>query len=251
MNPAAEPDAGALPPPPPSEPFWKYTDLMLFIGLAIASLALASGLAAILVYGLGVSRDNRLFVAVPAQFLAWGLLFVSLAAALRARYGRPFWASLGWKPGTISPGAAAIAGVGLAFAIAVLSLALRTPDIDSPMKEYLSHGPYVVLLGVFGTTAGPLCEELAFRGFMQPLFVRSLGRVVGVLLAALPFGLLHLQQYGWSWRHGLLITLAGAGFGWMRLAAGSTRAAAFMHMAYNGTFFVALLAQRKALPLPW
>jgi hypothetical protein len=119
------------------------------------------------------------------------------------------------------------------------------------MKQLLSDRTSVLLVAVFGITLGPLCEELAFRGFMQPLLVRSLGAAPGVILAAVPFGLLHLQQYGFSWRHGLLITAAGAGFGWMRHRSGSTRASTIMHAAYNTTFFLALLAQRKDLPHTW
>jgi membrane protease YdiL (CAAX protease family) len=65
-------------------------------------------------------------------------------------------------------------------------------------------------------------------------------------MAAVPFGLLHLQQYGNSWRHVLLITLAGAAFGWMRYRTGSTKAAVIMHAAYNGVFFVLLAVQQAA-----
>jgi len=83
------------------------------------------------------------------------------------------------------------------------------------------------------------------------VLVRSFGAVAGVVLAAIPFGLLHLSQYGGSWRHGLLITMAGVGFGWMRQVSGSTRAAAIMHAAYNFIFFAALFAQRGKLPGPW
>jgi len=52
----------------------------------------------------------------------------------------------------------------------------------------------VILLATFGVTLGPLCEELAFRGFLQPLLVRSLGAVPGVLAATIPFGLLHFRN---------------------------------------------------------
>lgn len=245
-------ETGPPPAPLPERyPFWNYTDLLLFAGLALASMMFAMAVAGLAVWAFGVARQNQLFVLVPAQFLGWGLMFASLALMLRTRYDRPFWASLRWTSPGIRPAAMVLAGVGLAFAVALLSVALKTPDIDSPMKEYLSRGPSIVLLALFGTTVGPLCEELAFRGFMQPLFVRTFGPVAGVLLAALPFGLLHLQQYSWSWRHGLLITVAGAGFGWMRQATGSTRAAVVMHIAYNCTFFVALMAQRKEFPHTW
>ena len=44
---------------------------------------------------------------------------------------------------------------------------------------------------------------------------------------------------------------AGAAFGWMRHATGSTRAATIMHASYNALFFFALFAQRKDLPHSW
>jgi membrane protease YdiL (CAAX protease family) len=93
----------------------------------------------------------------------------------------------------------------------------------------------------------PVCEELIFRGFVQPLLVRSLGAFAGIVATAVPFGLLHFQEYGRSWRHVLLISLSGAAFGWVRHATGSTKAAAVMHSAYNAFQFV-LLVVAKGLP---
>ena len=119
------------------------------------------------------------------------------------------------------------------------------------MKKLLSDRTSVLLIAAFGTTLGPLCEELVFRGFLQPLLVRVAGKMGGVLLAALPFGLLHLEQYGYSWRTALLVCFAGACFGWMREVTGSTRASTLMHAAYNGVFFLGLLAQRRELPHIW
>lgn len=232
-------------------PFWGYADLFLFIGLALPSLVAGAILTTGLVRLLNIPVRNRLFEALPAQFVGYGILFGLLAVVFRLHYKRPFWGSLRWTGAQFSALKLVLAGVAAALAVALASVALRTPDINSPMKEFLSSRSSVVLLAVFGTTLGPLCEELAFRGFMQPLLVRSLGAIPGVILAAVPFGLLHLQQYGWSWRHGLLITAAGACFGWMRHVTGSTKASAIMHMAYNCTFFLALVAQRDQFPQHW
>jgi membrane protease YdiL (CAAX protease family) len=44
-----------------------------------------------------------------------------------------------------------------------------------------------------------------------------------------------------------LFALAGAAFGWMRHATGSTRASTIMHASYNTLGFLALFAQRKAV----
>jgi membrane protease YdiL (CAAX protease family) len=49
----------------------------------------------------------------------------------------------------------------------------------------------------------------------------------------------------------VLIALAGASFGWIRQATGSTRAATIMHASYNALFFFVLFAQRRELPHMW
>ena len=94
---------------------------------------------------------------------------------------------------------------------------------------------------------GPLSEELAFRGFVLPLFARSIGPVAGILATSIAFSLLHGPQYAWSWRHIALIALASVAFCYVRLRSGSTLAATVMHATYNMTFFVAYLAQGDAL----
>jgi len=106
----------------------------------------------------------------------------------------------------------------------------------------------LILIAIFGSIIAPVCEELVFRGFLQPLLVRSLGAVAGILATALPFGLLHYQEYGDSWRHVLLISLSGVAFGWMRQATGSTKAAAGLHASFNGFQFVALIAAKGLGP---
>jgi len=109
----------------------------------------------------------------------------------------------------------------------------------------------ILLMTVFGVTVAPLCEELAFRGFLQPLLARSLGAAPAILLAAISFGLLHYFEYGNSWRHALIIAAAGASFGAMRQFSGSTKAAVLMHASYNAFFFLVLFADVKDLPRSW
>jgi len=86
-----------------------------------------------------------------------------------------------------------------------------------------------------------VCEELAFRGFLMPLLVRSFGAAIGIAGAAIPFALLHGDQYAWTWQYVLLVALAGVAFGWLRYRTGSTMASALMHSTYNATFYAAFL----------
>ena len=60
----------------------------------------------------------------------------------------------------------------------------------------------------------------------------------------MPFALLHGPQYAWSWRHVLLIAVAGSAFGWWRVYTRSTGASALMHAGYNAVLVVGYLIGR-------
>jgi hypothetical protein len=251
------PDIAALPeaerpqphaPPPESYPFWGYLDLLGFVLLALLGSLVVSLLGAAVI---DTTHVKRAFVQLPAQVVLYGFLLGALAVIFRRYYGQPFWRSLRWITAKSSTRFVVTCGVVAAFAVMVASVLLRTPDNDSPMKELLSDPASAVMIAIMGTTLAPMCEEIVFRGFLQPLLVRSLGVLPGILLAAAPFGLMHLPEYGYSWRHALLISAAGAGFGWMRQRTGSTKASAVMHAAYNGVFFLLLAAQPGALHARW
>jgi uncharacterized protein len=250
MSPDSPPDLIPVPeaPPPESYPFWGYLDLLGFILIALLASLVVSLLGAALI---DATHVKRAFVLFPAQVLLYAFLLGALAVIFRRYYGRPFWQSLRWTAADLSTPWVATCGISAAFAVIAASVLMRTPDIDSPMKELLSDPASVVMIAVIGTTLAPVCEEIVFRGFLQPLLVRSLGTAPGILLAALAFGLMHLQEYGYSWRHALLISAAGAAFGWMREWTGSTRAAAVMHAAYNCVFFLMLAAQQGAMHGRW
>ena len=237
--------------PPERYPFWSYADLVVFFGLALPCVLLGVFTVNVFLWIFRLHAHSQALELVPAQFVGYAYLFLVLYALLKLHYGQPFWRSLRWVRTRPGAARAVLYGFVLAFGVALTGAALRTPDIQTPMKELLSDRSSVLLIAVFAITLGPLCEEIAFRGFLQPVLVRSFGAIAGVLLAAIPFGLLHLSQYGGSWRHGLLITIAGIGFGWMRHASGSTRAAAFMHAAYNFIFFAAMFSQKGSIPHAW
>ncbi len=239
------------PPPEPSFPFWNYGDLLMFIGLAIVALVVSELLVLGMAKAMHASTNAQELFAVPAQFLAYGLIFGVLYALFHVHYGQPMMASLAWNRSSLGVLRAVLLGFGLSFLIALLGGLLRTPQTDTPMKHLMSSPAGLLLVGLFGTTLGPLCEELIFRGFLQPLLVRSFGVAAGILLTAVPFGLLHLQQYGNAWQSGVLITFAGVVFGMVRHVTNSTRASTGVHVAYNSSLFIALLLSGRTLPIKW
>jgi hypothetical protein len=236
---------------PERDPFWGYPDLLFFAGLAIPSMLIGWAVVKAGMFLFHIHAVLPVAELLFEQFLGYGILFGGLLLMFRMQYERPFWRSLGWTRASIPILWNVICGVGAAFVVALMSYWIHTPNVSTPLTEMMQDRTSVILLATFGVTLGPLCEELAFRGFLQPLLVRSLGVIPGILAATIPFGLLHFQEYGNSWRHAVLIALAGASFGWMRQATGSTRAAAIMHASYNALFFFVLFAQRRELPHMW
>jgi hypothetical protein len=92
---------------------------------------------------------------------------------------------------------------------------------------------------LLASTAGPMVEELLFRGllfwgiieiFKRLRFPKRAGQVTAILLVAIGFALAHVGRAGVS----LACTiLTGAAFGAMRVCSQSTAAAALMHGVYN------------------
>jgi membrane protease YdiL (CAAX protease family) len=252
-----EPQLPELPvPEPPApvqerEPFWGYADLAMFLGLTLPCLAAGWALVKAILWVFRIHPAVKVAELLADQLVFYVLLFFALSAILRLQYGRPFWRSLGWVDTRLPAMTIVVLGVLTAVAVALASVLLRTPEAPNPMTEMMRDTRALIPMGIFGVTIAPLFEELAFRGFLQPLLVRSLGVLAGIFVSAAAFGILHFQEYGNSWRHAVVISLAGAAFGCMRYVTRSTKASVIMHAAYNGFLFLALLSQRKDLPHLW
>lgn len=140
-----------------------------------------------------------------------------------------------------------IGGCLLSFLVGILGIALRTPQIASPFERFLQSPTWVVLFFLFGVIAGPLFEEMIFRGFVQPLLTRDLGIPAGIILTAAVFGLLHAPQYSFAWQYAVLVGFAGACFGWARVWGRSLVPAAFMHAGFNFMSFLGALLHNQIL----
>ena len=237
----------AAPPKPIPEPFWTYWDALVLAGLSIPLLLLSVGLVGVPTWLLGWRPPARALPLLLSQFLFYLLWLASLYAWMKAHYRRPFWRSLAWVRSEHGWGNCFAWGVVTALGVIALGGILRPPQVDMPLTELLRDRASLVWVGGFAITLGPLWEELAFRGFLMPLLVRSLTAAPAIVATALVFAGLHGPEYAWSWKHLALITVAGAAFGWMRQHSGSTAAATVMHAGYNMVFFAGMLIPR---PLP-
>ncbi len=211
------------------------------LAMALPALLIAAMAVMVLTVPLPWWRAMRAAQALAVQFLFWGIWFLALYGLIRAKYGGGFWRALGWVRPPRGFGHAGGLGVAIALGVIGLGLVLRPPQIPMPLLELLKDPWSVALVGVFAVTLGPLCEELAFRGFLLPWLTRLIRPAPAIILTGALFAFLHGPEYAWSWRHVLLIALAGSAFGVVRHRTGSTAAAAVAHATYNMVFFATLL----------
>lgn len=130
---------------------------------------------------------------------------------------------LGW---TI---AAPFAGLALALPVLVLP-----QTADAPMHRIFAQPGGFLFIAVAAVTL-PISEEIYYRGFMQPVIRRGLGRAWAIVLVTLWFGAIHAPQLFGAWTD--LAYVAFAGFLWtlLREASGSTLPSLLMHWTYNAS----------------
>ena len=230
-----------------SAPFWGYADVFLVAGLALPCMFAGWGIIRLAIWIGHLHTMVQGLEAVTEMLLGYTLLFSALAVIFRVQYNRPFWHSLGWTDTRVPLAWCVLSGCATTILVGWVAWLIRTPPTAGPLIEMMKDRASLILLAVFGTTAAPLFEELAFRGFLQPLLERTLGAIGGIALASALFGGLHYSEYGDSWRSALLVAAAGSAFGIMRHWTGSTKAAAVMHASFNGLQFAAILASKSPL----
>jgi len=218
-------------------PVWSYEDLGILLGAVLPCLVLAAVGTKLLSF---VVPQKGVLTAF-SQVLIYGGVSASLYMILKARYGIEFWSAMDWRVPWRRMALTVFLGPALALAMGFLSLALRTPNEPTALDELLKDRWSIIAIGIAATTIGPVFEELIFRGFAQPLFIRSLGLVGGLVVTAIPFALLHGPQNNWNWQRLLILMLAGLVFGLVRHMTGSTAASSLTHAAYNLTFMAALI----------
>jgi membrane protease YdiL (CAAX protease family) len=217
---------------------------LFYFGLAIpffiAGMAAAYGLATVV--GL---QPNELRLLL-AQFGGYALALVPLYIVFGRKYSVGPMELFRMKVPAGKTGVSLGAGAAASFAVLAIAGLLRMPRIETPMEKLLDDPVILAAAAVLGVTVGPWFEELLFRGLLQPVLVRTTGVAPGIVLAALPFAMLHGPQYDWSWRHMLLLTFAGCSFGWWRHRTDSTGAVTLMHAGYNLVLFTGFIAAKWA-----
>ena len=223
-------------------PAWSGWDVLAIVGLAlvtiiVSQLAILVG-AHYLLYPRARLLDlaQRPILLLISQFVIDAAVVTYIFLLVEGKYHQTFWQAIRWNwPRNVW--AMVALGGATYIGLAMLGTLLPMPK-DTPFDKLFENRRDAYLLAIIATTLGPLMEELFFRGFFYPVVARRWGAGWGIFLAALPFALLHMQQYGYSW--GILVLIFGVGVvcGTVRAVTGSVAASFLVHAGYNGAQMV-------------
>lgn len=209
--------------------------------LRIAVLAVASVAAfgVLLILGAHIllprsgGKGDAALPAILAQFLAYVVVATYMVTLVEGKYRVAFWPAIRWN-WPRSQWKMLSLGVLVLLAVSLLGRFLPMPK-STPFEDLFTRPLDAYIMSVFAITFGPLMEELFFRGFLYPVLARRMGVAWGIFFTALPFGLMHMFQYGYAWGVVLLIFLMGVVCTAVRATTGSVAASFLVHVGYNAT----------------
>jgi uncharacterized protein len=232
----------SLTPPPTENPVWTGWDVLQIAGLTLTTLFIAQLLIVLGARHFAFPHQSFMEVAQKPSLALLSELLTYVAVALymillvQGKYHSRFWQAIRWN----WPGMAGISLVGLGVLMLGLDLLGRFLPMpkSTPFDQFFAHRSDAYLTAIFAVTLGPLMEEVFFRGFLYPVLARRMGAFWGILLTALPFGLIHMVQYGYAWGAVLIIFLVGVVLTAVRARTKSVASSFLAHVGYNGTLMV-------------
>jgi uncharacterized protein len=221
---------------------WSGWDVLQITGLTLLTLFVVQLLVVLGARQFAYPHESLFDVAQKPALALLSELLTYVAVALymillvQGKYRTSFWPAIRWNwPGMV---AVSFLGLGvLMLGLDFLGRFLPMPK-ETPFDQFFARPSDAYLTVAFAVSLGPLMEELFFRGFLYPVLARRLGAVWGILLTALPFGLIHFFQYGRSWGAVLIIFLVGVVLTTVRAVTKSVASSFLAHVGYNGTLMV-------------
>lgn len=126
---------------------------------------------------------------------------------------------------------------GVFWGLCVILLGVFEPISETPLKEAISTFPAFVAFVLCAISVGPIVEEIFFRGYVYPAIEKSRGIILGVIITALSFGIIHLPQLWGAWIKITLIFITSFVLTLIRALTKSTLASIIFHLAYNISIF--------------
>jgi len=205
---------------------------------------------------------------VVAQAAAYGLFLLIAWPIFALLWKRPFLQGISWNAPGVRPWLI-VFGLAVGFAAQEIETFLPVPA-KMPIEEIFKAPHLIWLLLPFAVFAGPLIEEIVFRGFMLPAFANALdwlrlsrgadrdealvnleqwrvapsssthALVASSIVTSVLFALVHAPQLGLSWPSVSLLAAISLVLCWVRLHFRSLAASTLVHCFYNLSVFISL-----------
>ena len=214
---------------------WELlSPLLVFLLCSLAASVIVAAAVAVRMLGEGAFSPDELIRAATEQSLTASLISFLAAIVIFALFRRHDNRRFGketprWPVPLCVLGIAGVAAAGI-----LGNLLLNSSHLSDlfPLYEKIAEMTFTdqdpVLLAVTAGIAGPLAEELAFRGLVQRRACSFMRPRTAVLLTALLFGLYHMNmiQFLYAFPLGLLL-------GALYWKSGDLKTAVLAHMAAN------------------
>jgi len=112
------------------------------------------------------------------------------------------------------------------------------PPENVPIEELFKYKNTAMMFMAMAVLVAPLVEETVFRGYLYPLFAKSLGVATSIVITGILFGLMHGAQLGWTWGLVTVLVVVGIVFTFVRARTGSVFASFLLHLGYNSMITV-------------
>ena len=240
--PPLESQAVPLAPTPVENPVWSGWDVLVIAFLTLGVLFFAQlfivlgALHFAFPHASWMEVAQKPVLALLAELATYIAVATYMVLLVEGKYHARFGQAIRWNwPGTAS---FKLVGIGLLMVgLDLLGRFFPMPK-STPFDQFFAHRSDAYLTAVFAVTLGPLMEELFFRGFLYPVIARRIGVVWGIVLTALPFGLIHMVQYGYAWGAVLIIFLVGVVLTTVRAVTKSVASSFLAHASYNATLML-------------
>ncbi|MFL6445230.1 MAG: CPBP family intramembrane glutamic endopeptidase, partial [Candidatus Sulfotelmatobacter sp.] len=207
-------------PPPAENPVWNGWDVLLIIGLTLATIFVSQFAILFGAHYLFYPHSSLMELAQRPLLLLISQYVIDLAVVIylllliEGKYHAPFRSAIRWSWPRNALGLLLL-GAFMLLVLSVLENLLPMPK-DTPFDKLFARPRDAYLIAIIAVSLGPLVEELFFRGFLYPVLARRWGIAWAVFLTALPFAVMHMPQYGWAWGALAVIFIVGVVCGTVR-----------------------------------
>ncbi|MGB7191717.1 MAG: CPBP family intramembrane glutamic endopeptidase [Acidobacteriaceae bacterium] len=202
---------------------------------------------------------------IPIQTFSYGLIVLVCVPLFSLLWSEPFGEGVHWNNRAAWSQqrrffSLVILGLAAGTGISLIGNLLPMPSNPPITQDMMKSAAGAWLLLIFGITAAPLIEELAFRGFLLPGLLNAfrwfadrgilpagaptwIGIPFSIAVTSLAFAFMHSPQVSHAWGPLVLIGSVSIVLCIVRLAMNSVMASVIVHAAYNFTLFAGVLYQ--------